>query len=129
MMKEFIARIKNNPDAIFGKGCRKEEVDAAEKDLGVRFAEDYKEYLMNLSVVALDGREFTGITKVKRVNVVDVTKQQKKHNSSIPINWYVIEEANIDGIVVWQDETGSIYETISGKQAKKVADSFDAYIE
>lgn len=126
-MTEFIARIKNNPDAIFGKGCKKEDIAAAEKDLGVRFAEDYREYLMNLSVVALDGREFTGITKVKRVNVVDVTKQQRKYNSSIPTNWYVIEESNIDGIVAWQDETGSIYETMPGRDAKKVADALEHY--
>lgn len=29
----------------------------------------------------------------------------------IEASWYVIEEAHIDGIVIWQNELGHVYQT------------------
>ena len=73
------------------------------------------------------GHELTGICKAARLNVVDVTQDERQYNS-VPVDWYVIEQTNIDGIVIWQTASGTIYETCPGSEADKICDSLEEYI-
>ena len=126
-MKSLIENIKQVPDVLYGKGATEEEINYAENKLKLEFSKEYKEYLSAFSVVAFDGREFTGLGKIKRVNVVDVTNSLRAINT-VPQDWYVIEETNIDGIAIWQNKQGEIYQTIPFNQAKKIANSFQEYL-
>lgn len=41
---------------------------------------------------------------------MDVTIEIKRNGEMIPEDWYVIEETGIDGIVIWQDVEGNVYQ-------------------
>ena len=109
-------------------GISAEQIIDAEKALALRFADDYREYLLAFGIASSDGHEFTGICNSKRLNVVDVTLAEKNINPGIPQDWYVLEEANIDGIVIWQNSTGEIFQTQLGRKAVKLADSICDYL-
>lgn len=128
-MSSLVKKIKSSPDALFGKGVSAEEIAKAEEKLQLKFAKEYCDYLSAFTVVAIDGRELTGLSNSKRVNVVAVTESQRKLNQDAPANLYVVEEANIDGIVVWQNESGMVYQTAPGAKMIKVADSLESYLK
>lgn len=96
-------------DVIYGKGATAEEIADAEKKLGVVFSDDYRQYLLKYRIAMYDGHELTGLGKEQRTNVVNVTNEKKMFYQNIPSGWYVVEDANIDGIVIWQDAKGNIY--------------------
>ena len=59
----------------------------------------------------------------------DVTKEEREKMPDVPQSWYVIEQAHIDGIVIWQSGDGDIYQTIPGYNPQKIADSLAEYID
>lgn len=126
-MSNIIEVIKNAPDYIGGTGRTEEEIRNAEEKLGIKFAPDYREYLKEIGLACYDGHELTGICKSARLNVVDVTIVQRELQPEAG-SWYVIEEANLDGIVVWQKSTGEIFQTVPGQNAKKICNSLEVYV-
>ena len=106
-----------------------EQIASAEIALARRFADDYREYLAHMGIATANGHEFTGICNSKRLNVVDVTLSERSIHPDIPQDWYVLEEANIDGIVIWQSSTGEIFQTQPGRETIKLADSICDYLD
>ena len=105
-----------------------EEITAVENVLGLRFAQDYREYVATFGATSFAGHELTGICKSDRLNVVTVTMEER-NNMVVPADWYVLEQANIDGIVVWQNSAGAIYQTVPNTNPKKLCESLAEYIE
>lgn len=102
----------------------------AQSDLGLSFAVEYKKYLSEFGVASFEGHELTGISSIKRLDVVDVTKNNREHINDMVKDMYVVEEINIDGIVIWQDVTGCIYETCPGcEKPKPIYNSLVEYLE
>lgn len=126
-MNDIIKTLKNAPDFIGGRGRSDKDIESAEKELGIDFAPDYKAYLKEIGLGCFDGHELTGICEDPRLDVVHVTKDQWKTNPGAK-NYYVIEEANIDGIVIWQDNSGKIYITVENSKPRLIADSMVDYI-
>ena len=117
------------PDIIAGTGASEKEIEQAEVTLGVKFAKDYKEYLLNYGAIMFDGHELTGISKADYLDVVDVTKDQRKYyDDKNAGEMYVLENKGFDGIVVWQTSDGSVYETENGHR-KIIAHSLVEYIQ
>ena len=127
-MGNIVEVIKRMQDSIYGKGVSEEEISAAEQLLGISFAPDYRLYLLTMGLAAADGREFTGIGKSRRTHVVDVTKSKRKNGPEILKTMYVIEDVGFDGIVVWQNSQGEIFETDFNKNPRKVGISFVDYL-
>lgn len=127
-MDRVIEVIKSFPDFIGANGRSEEDISKVELALGVSFAPDYREYLKEIGLACFNGHEMTGITNIARVDVEKVTKTQKEYNPSVPDAWYVVEETNIDGIVVWQSATGEVYQTSPGSTATKIANNLTEYI-
>ena len=127
-MNDIIKTLKYAPDFIGGTGRTDVEIERVQKELGIDFATDYKTYLKEIGLACFDGHELTGICQDPRLDVVHVTKDQRENNPEAP-NCYVIEEANIDGIVIWQDFSGKIYMTVENSSPKLIADSLSAYIQ
>lgn len=67
------------------------------------------------------------LTKTERTNVVYVTKKEKENNLQIPESWYVIEVANIDNIIIWQEKNGRIYVSC-GEKTEESFESLSEYI-
>lgn len=117
-MKSFKARVP----------AEKEQILEAELSLGLSFAKEYKEYLAKYGCVAIYGHEFTGICSSKRLSVVGITQKNRGIDEETPKDWYVIEELNIDGLVVWQDSSGVVYIKSPTSKAQKICNSFCEYI-
>ena len=106
-----------------------EQIKEAESILGLTFAKEYKEYLSAFGCASIYGHEFTGICNATRLDVVNVTNEQKSFNAGIPDDWYIIEETQIDGIVIWQNAKGTVYAKSPNGSPKKIAKSFSEYID
>ena len=106
----------------------KSEISKAEKELGLKFAKDYKEYLEEFGKITADGIELTGICKSAHANVVKATQSEWKMNEEVPHDMYLIEK--VDEIFIWQDSSGSIYQTsTSSNKPKKINSSLLDYLK
>ena len=126
-MNAILDVLRNAPDFIGGKGCGNVAISDAEQALGIRFAPDYRAYLQKIGLACFDGHELTGICKAFRLNVVDVTLDERKQCPDAA-GWYVVEQANVDGIVIWQGPSGEIYQTMPGVSARKIYNSLTEYV-
>lgn len=128
-MSDIINVLRNMEEFDFIGGVSEEEIIVAETNLGLQFALDYKDYLLEFGLASVDGHEFTGIIKSPRLNVVDVTIKVKKKFDNVPTDAYVLEEWDIDGIVIFQRSDGSIFKANPKSKFLKIADSFVEYLE
>lgn len=128
-MKRFEEIIKDKDGFCYIKGVSQDEIDQAEKKLGIKFSGDYVEYLLKYGVATFDGHELTGICSSTRLNVVDVTLLERQNNLQVSNEMYVVEDTCYDGILVWQDNSGAVYETIPGSGIKKVASGLAEYYQ
>ena len=121
--------LKSKPCFKAYSSANNETIIQLEEKLSLKFAQEYVEYLKSFGFVTYEGHELTGICKVKRLNVVDVTTEEKESNDNVPNDWYVIEQLNIDDIVIWQSSSGEIYQTAPAREPVKLCDSLTEYIE
>lgn len=84
--------------------------------------------MLAFGIAVFAGHELTGICDRKRLDVVRNTFNQRELNLFIPKDWYVIETLDIDGVVIWQDGSGKIYQTVPGGRRILIADSLREYI-
>ncbi len=128
--KANIISIIGELDDLFALTMAKDyEVENAERELGLKFADEYKRYVCAGGAICGGGIELTGITNFERLNVVSVTKREKRINPLIKENMYVVEVVGIDGMVILQDETGTIYTAQPNVAPRKFFDSLVEYIE
>lgn len=66
---------------------------------------------------------------LKRLDVVCNTREERELNSFVPDDWYVVENAGIDGIIIWQDKTGRIYQSMPNGQKEYIANSLAEYLD
>lgn len=104
------------------------EVEAAEKELGIKFAEDYRDYLLNFSYFSYFKLELTGIVNNSAFNVVDITKLEREQNN-LDSKYYVISQLGINSIIILQDTDGFIYEKEATKEPKKIFNNLVDYLK
>ena len=104
------------------------QIADAELQLRVRFSNEYKEYLASYGSIMADGIELSGIAKSEHRNVVSLTKKEWDLNPKIPHSMYVVENTCVDGIIIWQDASGSIYQSSPSTDPKQVAKSLADYL-
>lgn len=127
-MSDIIKAIKGLKNMRCMGGASQIEIDNAEIRLGFRLSEEYEEYLAEFGVVSAYSTELTGISKEKYLDVVAVTEKLRKYND-VPKDYYVVEDTSVDGIVIWQNTKGEIYETSPNSEPKKIADSLAEYLQ
>lgn len=129
-MTDIISILKSIGDDLMTLGGVTEaDIMEAEEQLTTSFSEEYKKYLQTFGIASWDGVELTGICKSKHQNVVDVTLRNRADDVSSRNDLYVIEELGIDGIVIWQNQKGEVYQTVNKEKPVKVADSMAEYIK
>lgn len=62
-------------------------------------------------------------------NIAEQTVLEKLKNPNIPEDLYVIEIANINGIVVWQKSTGEVYQTVFDNPPLQICRALSEFIE
>ena len=128
MNHEILMIMSNLEDLRFLKPATEAEVEAAEKALGVAFAEDYKAYVLKYGVISARGIELTGVTTAKRLDVVAVTKAEREL-ANIPEDLYVIENVAIDGLIVLQNAAGEVFSIAPHEPLKRVCSSLSEYVK
>ena len=126
-MADIVMLIQRQPDLYVLNGASDDDIQNAERKLGLVFATDYYEYIATFGAASFASHELTGICKSHRLNVVDVTLEEREY-ANVPKSWYVVEQTNIDGIVIWQAYDGAIYLTAPDRQPSKIADGLVNYI-
>lgn len=127
-MTDIVKLIRMQPDLCIMEGASAESIKTAEQKLGLQFASDYRKYVATFGAISFGNHELTGICNSKRLAVVDVTIKERS-KAEVPSDWYVVEQANIDGVVIWQDASGTIYQTSPGAKKHRLCESLAAYIE
>lgn len=127
-MKNIVETLKSKPLLLTSTSASDKEISDAETKLSVSFSEEYKQYLATVGFAIFEGHELTGICKAKRLNVVDVTSMERELSPYVPFDWYVIEQLNIDGIVIWQSSAGEVYQTSPNVEPVKLCNSMAEYI-
>lgn len=104
-------------------------IEAAEKQLGTTFAPDYRACVAVFGRITCFGHELTGIGNAQRLDVVEITKQRRSENQTIPDTWYVIEELHIDDVCAWQSPQGEIYLVHPNAEPNHAADTLLEYLK
>ena len=110
------------------KGCTDQQIIEAEQKLNLKFSKEYGEYLKTYGAVSFYGTEITGLNVDDYANVISVTLQEREFDKEFPLDCVVIENSGIEGLLVLQNEDGSVYQWIKGKN-KKIFNSLNEYIE
>lgn len=129
MITRIVAKLSSMPAFRMQKSSTPGEIIRAEQQLKLTFSKEYQEYLLAFGVASVFGHELTGITKTKRLNVVEQTIAERNRNSNVSDDLYIIEVTNIDGIVIWQKSSGEIYKTIYDGPPMLICSSLSDYIE
>ena len=125
-----IKEVINNLEGLISlKAASDEAIENAENELALQLSDEYKDYLKEYGAVLAIGVELTGIAKSKHRDVVQVTKKEWAANSKISNNLYVVENVAIDGIVIWQDADGKIYESTPNNEAKFIYNNLAEYLK
>ncbi len=127
IVQDIVKLMQNQPKLYVMEGASEEEIIQAETALGLRFAADYRKYTAAFGAASLAAHELTGVCKSNRLNVVDVTIKERS-NTNVSDQWYVLEQTNIDGIVVWQSSTGEIYQVYPNGVIRKIAAALAEYL-
>ena len=104
------------------------QIERAEQQLGTTFASDYRQYLAEYGRLSYGSHEWTGITDIKRLDVVAVT-QDLRPSYQVPSDWYVVEDTYFETLVVWQAPTAEVYLVGMMAQPQKIADSLVDYLQ
>jgi len=106
-------------------------IEKAEKELNLKFANEYREYVSTYGAIWSENITVSGIIDGDRdFGVVELTSRLRSYYApQIPNNFYVIEEVGVDGLVIWQDETSAIYQSIPGSNTIKIYDNLSDFLE
>ncbi|WP_285824889.1 SMI1/KNR4 family protein [Schaedlerella arabinosiphila] len=128
-MSQIAEIVDNLQDLLFLEPAKQEDIRNIENELKLTLAEEYKEYLLKYGAVIAENVELTGIAKSKDRNVISVTKREWEVNDKIKHDMYVVENLGIDGIMIWQESSGKIYESMPNCDAKLIAGSLAEYLK
>ena len=98
------------------KGASDELIAEAERQLGLNFADDYKEYLSHFGAISFGSTELTGLNIGSYANVVSVTLKEIQRNNSFPKGSIVLENTGMEGFLVLQKKDGEVYGWLDGKK-------------
>lgn len=59
-----------------------------------------------------------------RTSVIHITKLMNQIKSGIPEDWYVLENENVDGTIIWQDTSWNVY-----YNTKKIHSSLSEFVQ
>ena len=127
-MSDLIVLLRRKPNLYTEQGASTNWIEQAEKSLGLTFSSDYKECLREFGAISFGSHELTGFSADQNLDVVETTCRNRKKNNACD-NLYVIEEAHIDGIVIWQNSKGEIFQTVPYGSPQKICNSFVEYLE
>ncbi len=128
-MASFTERLSYMPGFMGLTAVTQEQRERAEHELNLCFSNEFSDYVETFGVATVHGHEFTGVCPSPQLNVVHVTRDEWEQNPEVPKDWYVVEQAHIDGIVIWQNQRGEVFQTMPGAKPVKLCDSLCEYLD
>ena len=125
-LEELLSNMKN---VYHLEGATEDSISSAQFELGLSFADDYRDYLRQYSLLSYESHELTGLCKSDRLNVVSATKREKEDNSYISSDMYLIEQIGVENLTIWQDSKGNIYSVEYQKPPVLICNSLIDYIK
>lgn len=108
-MSKIVERISAIPDLQYLEGCSMEQIEDAQKKLGMVFPDEYKEYVKEFGAICFFGTEWTGLNVDGYLNTVEATKQEMGVNKKFPSKCFVLEDIGIDAKLAIVDEEGNVF--------------------
>lgn len=128
-MERIVSIIEQLPEMAHSKVASSEEIVCAEQKLNLKFAEEYKQYLLNFGMAWSDIIALSGIIDDEEYSVVELTQKIKPYHLNVPEDFYVIEDVGVDGLVIWQNATGTVFQSIPNHAPVKIFDSLADFLE
>lgn len=100
----------------------------AENLIGIKFADEFKEYAKEYGAISAYGLELCGVCNSKRLDAASFTLEERELNKNFPNDMYVIENLGIDGILILQNERGEVFEISPNTKPKKIYNSLADYL-
>lgn len=108
-MSNIVEKIKNIKDLGAIKGCSMEQVNEAQKALGIIFPDEYIDYVTAFGCIDFGATEWTGLNINGRLNTVEATKKEMSVNKDFPKDCFVLEETGIDARQIIVNEKGEVF--------------------
>lgn len=128
-MKVFSDKIKEYKDFTAYGPVNDDDIKEAERELELRFNDEYKYFLKEYGTASANGHEFFGICDYSRLNIVVETLKRRKENSNVPGDLYLIEDVGIDKIYTWQNESGQLFQTVGNGMPEKIKSTLCEYVD
>ena len=109
-------------------GASEELILEAERQLNLKFAEDYKEYLSIYGTISFGSTELTGLNIDSYANVVSVTLKEEQRDKYFPRDSIVLENIGIEGLLILQQKDGEVYEWQNGEKGA-IFEDLNQYLE
>lgn len=108
-MTDIISKIKSIPDVYAIEGCSEAQIEEAEKELNIKFPDEYIKYVRNFGCIDFGATEWTGLNILGRLNTVEATKYEMSVNEDFPKGFFVLENLGIDAKLIIVNEKGEVY--------------------
>lgn len=127
-MVDYLQIMREAPGFASFSGASEEDIQAAESKLNLTFSKEYREYVSAFGAASYGNNELTGVCKTPRLNVFDVTMEERQKYPDLPGDWYVLELLHIDDVSIWQSSSGEVYQIMPGARPVKICESFSEYV-
>ncbi|MHC1787567.1 MAG: SMI1/KNR4 family protein [Christensenellales bacterium] len=127
-MADILKKMREKAGFISMAGATEDMIRHAESSLGLKFHQEYRDYVSALGAATFESHELTGVCASPRLNVVEVTESERQKYPEVAKDWYVLEQLSIDDVSIWQASSGDIYQLMPGAQPAKLSSSLSEYI-
>lgn len=127
-MSSIIEKINKIEKLYHTEGCSFKQIKEAQLELGITFPDEYIDIIKKYGTISFYGTEWTGLNIEGYLNVVSATKQEREMNSAFPLDYFVLENQGIDGLIVICNEKGEIF-SIQYSKIEKIHDSISSYLD
>ena len=112
----------------YSNACSLIEIEEAEKELNLKFADEYKQVLLECGKVS---NEYLDLSSPNNplADVVNTTKEVRKLYRNLPRDCYVLVDVGVDGIYVLQDGRGKLFDIDEDDEIYQSYPNLETYLE
>lgn len=127
-MSKIVEKMKQIKGLNAIKGCSTEQVNEAQKALGIMFPNEYVDYVKAFGCIDFGATEWTGLNIKGRLNTVEATKKEMSVNPDFPKGCFVLENLGIDAKLIIVDQMGKVY-LLQYDKKTYYCESISAYLD
>ena len=129
MTLNIVEKIKTIPNLCHLSGCKTNQIKAAQKELDLEFPDEFIDYVKEFGAISFYGTEWMGLNVDSYINVVDVTKNERKLGNGFPRGYFVLENQAIDGLLIIVNSKGAVYSYQSGNKPTLICKTMTEYLD